>query len=126
MSGAFVTTIIFIALSTALAAFVRRRKRDKCLKDFSADLTTLERTDGKILWGELNVENTGLEFVYPEKHKDEDGHYETSFILYKYEYPKITVLIRYHDELSELGKKERAEELQRTYHPTASKKLKNF
>ena len=28
-------TIIFIVLSTIVAAFVRRRSRDKCLKDFS-------------------------------------------------------------------------------------------
>ena len=63
------------------------------------------------------MENTGLEFVYPQKHKDEDGHDEASYILYKYEYPNIGAVIRFHDELSESNKKEREKELKRTYHP---------
>ena len=117
-------TIIFIVLATVVAAFVRRRSRDKCLKDFSQTMTTLEKTDSKIIWGKLNVENTGLEFIYSTAHKDEDGHDETSYILYKYEYSNITSLIRYHDELSERGKKEREKELKRTYHPTMLRRLK--
>ena len=124
MLDGFTITIIFIVLSTVVAAFIRKRIRDKCLKDFSGNLITLEETDGKITWGQLNVENTGLEFVYPEKYKDKDGHNETSCILYKYEYPKITALIRYHDKLSESGKKQREQELKRTYHPTFLRRLK--
>jgi hypothetical protein len=31
------------------------------------------------------VENTGLEFIYPKKQKDEDGHEEASYLLCKYE-----------------------------------------
>ncbi|MHC4460752.1 MAG: hypothetical protein ACYS6W_07785 [Planctomycetota bacterium] len=117
-------TIIFIVLATGVGAFIRRRSRDKCLKDFSKNMVTLEETSGKTIWGKLNVENTGLEFVYPEKHKDEEGHDETSYILYKYEYPNIAALIRYHDELSQRNKKEREKELKRTYHPTLVRRLK--
>jgi len=117
-------TIIFIVLATGVGAFIRRRSRDKCLKDFGRNMVTLEETSGKTIWGKLNVENTGLEFVYPEKHKDEEGHDETSYILYKYEYPNIAALIRYHDELSERNKKERGKELKRTYHPTLLRRVK--
>ena len=117
-------TIIFIILATAVGAFVRKRSRDKCLKDFSRNMVTLEETSGKAIWGTLRAENTGLEFVYPEKHRDEEGHDETSYILYKYEYPNIAALIRYHDELSESNKKEREKELKRTYHPTLLRRLK--
>jgi len=117
-------TIIFIVLATAVGAFVRKRSRDKCLKDFSQNMVTLEETSGKAIWGTLRVENTGLEFVYPEKHKDEEGHDEASYILYKYEYPKIGALIRFHDELSERNKKAREKELKRTYHPTALQRFK--
>ena len=117
-------TIIFIVLTTAVGAFVSRRSRDKCLKDFRDNMVTLENTAGKAIWGKLNVQSTGLEFVYPTKYKDEDGHDETSYILYKYEYPNIAALIRYHDQLSESNKKAREQELERTYHPTFFRRLK--
>lgn len=87
-------------------------------------MVTLEKTDGRMIWGSLNVENTGLEFVYSEKHKDEDGHDETSYILYKYEYPNAQALIRYHDQLSDEGKKQRQEELNKTYHPALARRIK--
>ena len=124
MPDTFAITIIFIVLSTVVAAFIRRRSRDKCLKDFGQNMVTLEETGGKIIWGKLRVENTGLEFVYPDKHTDEQGHDETSYILYKYEYPKTTALIRFHDQLGELNKKKREKELERTYHPTLLRRLK--
>ena len=117
-------TIIFIVLSTVVAAFIRRRSRDKCLKDFSETIVTLEQTTDKIVWGKLNVENTGLEFIYPDKHEDKEGHDETSYILYKYEYPKIAALLRFHDQLSESNKRKREEELNRTYHPGLLRRLK--
>jgi len=117
-------TILFIIFAAGVGAFIRKRSRDKCLKDFSQNMVTLEETSGKTIWGKLRVENTGLEFVYPKKHKDEEGHDETSYILYKYEYPNIGALIRFHDELSERNKKEREKELKRTYHPTLLRRLK--
>jgi len=120
----FAITIVFIALATAVGAFVRRRSRDKCLKDFRDNMVTLENTAGKTIWGRLNVQSTGLEFVYPTKHKDKEGHDETSYILYKYEYPNIAALIRYHDQLSESANKRREKELQRTYHPKFLRRLK--
>ena len=117
-------TIIFIVLATGVGAFIRKRSRDKCLKDFAQNTVTLENTAGKTIWGKLRVENTGLEFVYPQKHKDEDGHDEASYILYKYEYPNIAAVIRFHDELSESNKKKREKQLENTYHPTILRRLK--
>ncbi|MHC4087111.1 MAG: hypothetical protein ACYSWZ_16940 [Planctomycetota bacterium] len=117
-------TIIFIVLATGIAAFIRRRSRDKCLKDFARNMVTLEEISGKIIWGKLRVENTGLEFVYSTTHKDQQGHEETSYILYKHEYPNVAALIRYHDQLSDRNKKEREKELKRTYHPTLLRRLK--
>ena len=110
-------TIIFIVLAMGVGAFIRRRSRDKCLRDFARNMVTLEDTTGKTIWGKLRVENTGVEFVYPKKHADEDGHYEGSYILYKREYDNIGVVTRYHDQLSEKNKKKRELELKRTYHP---------
>lgn len=70
------------------------------------------------------MENTGLEFVYPQIHKDKDGHEEASFILYKHEYPNIAALIRYHDRLSDKNKQAREKELKRTYHPGFFRRIK--
>jgi hypothetical protein len=117
-------TIIFIISATAVGAFVRKRSRDKCLRDFEQDMVTLEEKSGKTIWGKLRVENTGLEFVYPEKNKDEDGHDEASYILYKYEYPNIQAVIRFHDKLSEKNQKAREIELKQTYHPDFERRLK--
>jgi len=117
-------TILFIILAAGIGAFVRKRSRDKCLRDFEQNMVTLEQKSDKTIWGILRVENTGLEFVYPEKHKDEEGHDETSYILYKYEYPDIAVVIRFHDELSEQNKIAREKELKRTYHPGSWRRLK--
>ncbi len=117
-------TILFIIFAAGLGAFIRKRSRDKCLRDFEQNMVTLEDTAGKTIWGKLRVENTGLEFVYPQKQKDEDGHDEASYILYKYEYPKIGLVIRFHDELSDENKKAREKELEKTYHPEWDRRLK--
>jgi hypothetical protein len=117
ISHPFVITVLFIVVSTVVAAFIRRITRDKCLKDFARDMVTLQEIDGDLIRGELTVANTGLEFIYPAKQTNEHGGIETSYILYKNEYANIQLLIRYHDQLSEAGKKERERELKRTYHP---------
>jgi hypothetical protein len=117
-------TIVFIILSTFVAAFIRGRKRDKCLKDFAGFFVTLEDASGKAIWGALRVENTGLELVYSSTHEDADGHVESSFILYKYEYANMRAMIRFHDELSEKGAKKRQKDLDKTYHPGPMRRLK--
>ena len=124
MPDTFFITIVFIALTTLVAAFVRGKSKDRCLVDFSGDLVNLEMIDGKIVWGRLNVESTGLELVYKEKHHDEDGHDEYSYMLYKNEFAKILAFVRYHEQLSEEGKKERQQEIERTYHPGFFRRLK--
>jgi hypothetical protein len=111
-------TIIFIALSTFVGAFIKGRKRDKCLKAFRGFIITLEDVCGKRIWGRLNVEATGMELTYTQAHNDTDGHIESSYLLYKYEYGNISALIRYHDYLSEENLKRRNTELERTYHPS--------
>ena len=117
-------TIIFIVLATAIGVFVRKRSRDKCLRDFEHNMVTLEDKLGKKIWGALRVENTGLEFVYNEKQQDSDGHLEGSYLLYKYEYPNIEAVIRFHDDLSDHHKAEREKELAKTYHPGPWSRLK--
>ncbi len=114
----FVLTVIFIFLSGIVAALIKGRKRDKCLKAFSGFMITLEDIGGKYIWGKLRVEATGMEMNYTQPHTDADGHIESSYMIYKYEYGNIGALIRYHDKLSEENRKHRDAELKRTYHPS--------
>ena len=120
LSGLFhpvVITIIFIVLSTFVGAFIKGRKKDKCLKAFRGFIITLEDTSDKRIWGQLTIEATGMELTYTQAHNDADGHIESSYILYKYEYGNISALIRYHDYLSEENLKRRNAELEKAYHP---------
>jgi len=111
------TTIVFIVLATFVGAILKRRSKDRCLKDFAGYLVTLENTAQKTIWGKLRVENTGLELVYENLYKDGEGHNETSYILYKQEYSNIQALVRFHDELSVADRAKRDADLKKTYHP---------
>jgi len=123
MPDTFAITIASIIVFTVITAFIKGRSRDKCLMDFSGDMVTLEEKSGKAIWGKLSVEHTGLELVYLERHKDKKGHDETSYILYKQEYPGIQALVRFHNRLTEDRKRQREKELKRTYHPGALRRL---
>ena len=92
MQDTFGITVIFIFLCAFVVAFVTGRSKDKCLASFSKNLVTLEEKNGKTIWGILGVENTGLELVYKDKYQDSQGHIESSYILYKNDYPNILQL----------------------------------
>ena len=121
-------TIIFIVVSTLVAAFVRRIARDRCLKDFNDNTITLEKTNGTLVQGTVHVENTGLEIIYPCTDKQTpvqgDDPMQTSYLLYKAEFSSIQSIIRYHDQLDEKKRKKRELELKRTYHPGFWRRLK--
>ncbi|MFQ5953218.1 MAG: hypothetical protein ACE5JK_07425 [Candidatus Omnitrophota bacterium] len=118
MPDTFALTIIFIVVSTVVGAFIKGRTRDRCLKSLSGCPVTLERKDGKRVWGKARVENSGLELVYPEPYLDEkDNHAETSYILYKNEYEMIHTLIRYVDDLDPRLQKLRLKDFEKSRHP---------
>ncbi len=116
--NSFTITFLFIILSTLVAAFFRKRGRDKCLIHFEDDPIVLEKTNGDLIpCGNLHVENTGLEFVFKEKIRGDFGLLKTTYLLYKYEFPQIQALIRYHDELSKEEQEKRLNEIKKVYHP---------
>jgi hypothetical protein len=117
-------TIIFILAAGVVGAFVRGRRRDKCLKDFAGYQVTLLEPSGKRIWGRMRVEATGLELVYPSKHADADGHIEGSFILYKNEFANLLALLRFHDDMTEGQRRRREADLKRTYHPGPVRRLR--
>ena len=124
-------TIIFIILSTVIGAFIKGRMRDKCLLDFVGDLVNIELKGSKVVWGVLQLEATGLELEYKEQHLDKgDNHIETSFVLYKSEYPNVQCIARFLDDLDDKGKKKRARSLKCIYRQKGlrgiKRKIRNF
>ena len=120
----FTVTILVIITMALIGAFTRKRKKDKCLRDFRNSPVTIERINGEIIAkGILNVETTGLELKYPEIVNGNAGSPESSYLLFKHEFPQIQAIIRYHDELSKKGKKAREKELRKTYKPSVIRKM---
>jgi hypothetical protein len=117
-------TILLIFIFSFIAAFIRGRRRDICLDNFSNDLVTLEKITGNLVCGILRVEKTGVELKYSAKATNENGQKKTSYILYKSEYPSIQTFIRYYEELDEQSKRKRMLELRRTYHPSFLRRLR--
>ena len=123
MPDTFGITILGVIVVGVILAFLKGRSRDACMRHFSGNMVTLEEKTGKTVWGILRAESTGLELAYQTPHQDKKGYIETSYVLYKTEFPNIRAIIRYHDNLSEEDKKRRDRQLRITYHPSAWKKL---
>jgi hypothetical protein len=117
MPDTFAITVIFIVVATGIAAFVRRIRRDKCLKDFQGYIVTLKDVNGNMDQGRLHVENTGLAFRYSRPSQTEDGQMRTGRLLYKAEYSSLYALVRFHDDLDGANRRKRQRDLERTYHP---------
>ncbi|MGB2630920.1 MAG: hypothetical protein WBD24_06330 [Candidatus Omnitrophota bacterium] len=130
MPDTFAITIILIVITTFAGAFIRGRSKDRCLKYFSGSSVTLERKDGKTVWGRLKVENSGLDLVYDSAYLDkEDDQIETSYILYKSEFGDIQTIIRFVDSLDPGLLKRRTRDLERTckpgWHLSLNRRIRN-
>jgi diaminopimelate epimerase len=112
----FSATILFLVLATLIGMLVSRMVRDRCLKEFEGYPVTLELKDGRVYHGELDVERSGLEFLY-ERTTPQEGLRKTSFLIFQPEYATVHALLRYHDRLSEVQMQARARAARRAYHP---------
>ena len=109
-------TIGLIFGATLLGAYLRSSRRDICLKSFEHFHVTLERANGKIIWGVLDLESTGLELRYRDFVQDAN-HVESSYVLYANEYHDLQAIYRYVDDLSDEDVQRRAKDLNRSFHP---------
>ncbi|NJN82875.1 MAG: tetratricopeptide repeat protein [Caldilineaceae bacterium] len=115
-------TIGLVFAATLVAAYLRSKRLDPCLKSFSGYQVTLERCNGKIIWGEMALESSGLELLYRDSVQDAN-HIESSYIMYGDEYDEIQAIYRYADELDEENKKRRSEDVQKSFHPGPLKRM---
>ena len=116
-------TIIFITLSTIIATLLKAIKKDLCLKDFRDYYVTLFEINNKKTTGKFKLEPTGFELIYKIPTIISNDKKESSYILYKNEFSNIKLLARFHDELTEKGKKRRKKELKKSYHPNFLRKF---
>ncbi len=116
------TTIGLIFLVTLLGAYMRSRMRDRCLKDFVGFHVTVERANGKLVWGVLRLEATGLELLYSDAMQDE-RHIESSYILYASEYQDIQAIYRYADRLAPREQERRTADIRHSFHPNLLRRL---
>lgn len=108
-----IALIFFVAL---VGAFLRARHRDPCLKSFNGFHVTLERGNGKMIWGVMELEATGMELRY--RNSVPNGHHlESSYILYSDEYQDIQAIYRYTDSLTQQNRRQRALDVKRSFHP---------
>jgi len=115
-------TIGLIFLVTLIGAYVRSKIKDRCLKDFVGFHVTIEREDGKLIWGIMSLESTGLELSYTDTFQDEK-HVESSYVLYGSEYQGMQAIYRYADKLSAWGRKKRDRDIRSAFHPNMFRRL---
>lgn len=111
--------IFFVAL---VGAYLRSTVRDRCLKSWEGFHITLEHTDGKLVWGVLHLEPSGMELSYLDTVQDEK-HIESTYLLFSSEYKNVQAIYRYADKLSDWGKKQRSRDIQRSFHPGPLRRL---
>jgi hypothetical protein len=125
----FFITVGVLFLVALVGAYLRSIVKDRCLKSWDGFHVTLERSDGKLVWGVMHLEPSGMEFSYLDSVQDEK-HIESTYLLFSSEYKDIQAIYRYVDKLSEWGKKQRARDIQRSFHPgllrQLGRKVRNF
>lgn len=130
MDNILILTLTLIFLVALFGAFIQRRSKDRCLKDFQDYYIQLMPQKGESVWGILRVYASGLELSFPLPQRDEENHLKSSYILFQDGYTAVQAIYRYHDELQEENQKRRLAEIKRTYHPNmfrrARRSIRNF
>ena len=124
-----IITIALIFLATSLAGYIRARVTDRCLRSFHGFQVTLSRTDGRQVWGRMDLSPGGIEFTFPERETDEE-RLKTSYLLYASEYKLIQSLVRYAERLTDAERRRRDADIGASFHPGPARRtirrLRNF
>jgi hypothetical protein len=115
-------TIGLIFLVTMVGAYLRSQQVDRCLKSFDGFHVTLERADGSVIWGVLELAPTGLELRYRSAVQDA-AHLESSYVFYASEYEDMQALYRYVDQLTPQEQKWREADIKRSFRPGPGRRL---
>ena len=122
MDVSLFVTIGLIFMVTSIAGSVRSRMTDRCLRSFHRFHVELLKTDGKRVWGRMDLSAGGLEFTFPGRAED-DQRLKTTYLLYANEFPAIQAILRYADRLTESERRIRAADISRSFHPGLLRRL---
>lgn len=123
IDNTLLVTLIVLLAGAIISGFLKGRERDRVLKSFSGFHVTLETVNGGLIWGEMALHPTGMELIYRSDVHDE-AHIETSYILYKDEFPHIQAIYRYCDEMGGAQWERRQRQLNSTFHPGLWRRLR--
>lgn len=119
----FLATLVIIILGALLGSYLRATAKDRCLDDFDRYHVTIEKKDGRIIWGDMHLEPTGIELEYEIDVQDQ-AHVETSYLLYKSEYKDLQAIYRYVDDLTLQEQQWREKDVRSSFHPHFLRRLR--
>jgi hypothetical protein len=121
-------TIGLIFLVTSIVGYLRSRFTDRCLRSFDGFNVTLQKADGKRVWGRMALCSGGMEFTFPQR--DGGDSAKASYLLYAGEYTLIQSILRYADRLTDAERTLRNADIARSFHPgplaRLARRLRNF
>lgn len=116
----FTITIIIISISGFVGAFIKGKKKDRCLNGLNKSnihIIKLQK-DEKDIIGTLNIESNCMEI------RLNDNNEKENMILYKNEYSSINKIIRYTKQLNDKEIVKRKVEFNKIKKPSLFRKLK--
>lgn len=115
-------TIALIFLGTSIVGYVRSRITDRCLRSFHGFQVTMQRTDGRRVWGRMDLSPGGIEFVFPEQEEGAE-RIKASYLLYAGEFRLIQSILRHADRLTEAEQNLRDRDIARSFRPGLPRRL---
>ncbi len=113
-------TLISIIVVSFLSAFIKGRKKDRCLNKIDDFFVHIYNSKEKSIWGRVDVESNALIINFEEK----DQTSNKNFILYKNEFKNMQLILRLHRYFDAIQKKRRDKLLDKVLHPGIFSKLK--
>lgn len=119
MDSLSITLILIISVSF-LSAFIKGRKRDRCLEKIDDFFIHIYNNKEKTIWGRVGVVSNALivDFISP------DSSDKKNFIVYKNEFKNMHLILRLHSYFDDQQKIKRDKLLQKVLKPGAITKLK--
>jgi hypothetical protein len=119
-------TIIAIVVVTFLSAFIKGRKKDRCLKKIDGYFIQVFNSKTKTIWGKAEIESTSIIIDFESNEKDAGK----KFILYKSEFKNMQLILRLHSYFDPKQKTKRDKVIKRVLNPgflgKIKRKLGNF
>jgi hypothetical protein len=122
LQNPLLVTLLIMVGGALVSGYLKGRTKDRCLNGFAGYHVTLEKLDGRLVWGDMVLHSTGIELIYRSDVQDEH-HVETSYIMYRDEFPQIQAIYRYCDKMDSEQWERRNRDLQHTFHPGFVRRL---